>query len=186
MQHHRFPTRLIDWTASFACAAYFAQDGRQPGEDAAIFILNPEGLNKTSIGMEGLVPLEEVHRAETVVDPDRWLPHVVPTPGQSLAPIAVSPIASNPRIIAQRGTFVVAGDSFAGIEDQFDGKLRTSGFLHKIVLPAETHADCQRFVELAGGSPFGYFPDFEGLREEFAEQNRRAIEPYRARSARSR
>lgn len=118
------------------------------------------------------------------MDTDRWLPHVDPTPGDSLPTIAVSPYMSNPRMIAQRGAFLVTGDSFTHLEEQFNGNLRTDGYIQKIVLPAETYTDCQRFVELTGGSHFGYFPDFQGLREEFEELDKHEIEACRALSAR--
>ena len=34
MQHFSLPTRLLDWTESFACAVFFGQFGRQPNDTA--------------------------------------------------------------------------------------------------------------------------------------------------------
>ena len=43
MQHYRHSTRFLDWTESFACALFFAQD-RKRESDGAIFMMDPEDI----------------------------------------------------------------------------------------------------------------------------------------------
>lgn len=58
MQHIGLPTRLLDSTESFTCASYFAQLGRNPKDEAAIFILRPEKLNHRAVGQKSLILLD--------------------------------------------------------------------------------------------------------------------------------
>src|SRR5262249_25038342 len=48
MQYYRLPTRLLDWTENFACALFFAQQRRRPGDTAAVWVLDSQGLNEVS------------------------------------------------------------------------------------------------------------------------------------------
>ncbi len=46
MQHHRYPTRLLDWSSNIVYAAYFAcNDIRYDAHDGLIWILDPFNLN---------------------------------------------------------------------------------------------------------------------------------------------
>lgn len=155
MQHYGVPTTLLDWTDSFACALYFTNLNRNPSDDAAIFILKPNALNENVTGRSGLIHLEDSD-VEKVIDTDLYLPITLPIPGK-LPTIAVSPIQTNPRMIAQKANFTICGSSFEAIEEEY------SEFVEKIELPASTYEDSQVYLDTIGATHFSYFPDLEGL-----------------------
>jgi len=161
MQHHGLPTRLLDWTESFACALFFAQHRRQRGDAAAVWALDSEGLNEMSLGKRGLVALDETAGASTP-DTRRWHPRWLP-PSDDLPTIAVSPIFTNPRMTAQRSAFTLAGDSFLPLDQQFGGRLVHEGLLVKVELPPDSFDEVDDYLRLTGVRCFTYFPDLEGL-----------------------
>lgn len=161
MQHYRLPTRLLDWTESFACALFFAQQHRRAGEAAAIWVLDAERLNEVSVGRSGLIALDE-SVDESTFNVRLWHPKWVPPP-EDLATVAVSPIFTNPRMTAQRSVFTLSGDGFPPLQEQFGGRLAGDGILRKLELPPEGFDEVEEYLNVNGLGAFTYFPDLEGL-----------------------
>jgi hypothetical protein len=160
MQHHDVPTRLLDWSESFACALYFALLKRPPNTASAVFVLDPAALNELAIGERTLVSLDDELMSSGRIPTQSWHPHVDP-PDKDLPTIAVAPILSNRRMVAQRAAFTVSGDSFAPLDEQYPSALT------KIVIPQAVQPDAEAFLALAGVDAFGYFPDLDGLARKF-------------------
>lgn len=178
MQHYGLPTRLLDWTENFACAVFFAQQNRVRGEDAAIWVLDPQALNKLAISREGQLALDE-DMSEGVVNSRDWHPKWAAT-GDPLPSVAVSPIYTNARMTAQRSEFVVAGDAFVPLDEEFPS-LVSEGRLVKLTLPDSTFDNAEEFLVTAGVDAFTFYPDLFGLalRHE-ADTCRRLLEFRRA------
>jgi FRG domain len=162
MQHYSIPTRFLDWTQSFACALFFTQLNREPGEDAALWMLNPGALNEVSLGRYGIVSLDETLSGQSTVDVRPWHPGFT-SEDRNLSSIAVAPIFTNPRMVAQRSAFVLMGDSFLPLESQFGERLVGDGSLAKLTLGAELSDEADGYLSTTGVSAFSFFPDLQGL-----------------------
>jgi len=167
MQHHRIPTRLLDWTESFACALFFAQLGRNEGDDAAVFVLNPDELNRQSVDQSGLVSVIDDPAARANVSISEWLPSaLLGADHPPLTTVAIVAPRTNARMVAQRSAFTICGDSFWPLERDY------TSCITKIELPASLYEDAEGFLDVMGIGPQSYFPDLEGLAMFFAGKHR--------------
>lgn len=151
LQHHGFPTPLLDWTLSPYIAAYFAykdiNDRCPQCEYVNIIIFDYiEWVNTFQ------QPLDLRNTSVKYVSVFR--PHA----------------KYNPRIIPQRGTYTVTN-----VPDMAQYILDCSGkaqktFLYSVVLPVSERPQVMRELNLMGINEMTLFPGLDGLCEALKEQ----------------
>jgi hypothetical protein len=153
MQHHGIPTRLLDWTESFAAALRFAVQNAT--SDAAVWILDPYHLNRLSSRsdtvdyLDSAYPLsyEEAFLNATPSDPPSFPAEV----------LAVGCTRPGRRMQSQRGVFTLHRNLVLPLDLAF------SDCLTKVVIPTAAFEGARRFLRLAGVSEYSLFPDLDGL-----------------------
>nr|WP_319375980.1 FRG domain-containing protein [uncultured Methanoregula sp.] len=160
MRHHGLPTRLLDWTGNFAVALYFALHGET--KDPCIWMLNPFELNKKSVNSSVIVTVG--HDLTGYDYKSLFLLHNQEKDGEIVEPfknpIAIYPIKSNPRMLAQDGFFTVQGTNPQPINRIYRNCVK------RINIPPRAIPGAFRFLKLANIHHFTLFPDLDGLCED--------------------
>ena len=158
MQHHRVPTRLLDWTESPLVALYFAVT--PPDDvDGALWILKPTLLNRLS----RILP-EYDHYIPSFVD-DEVTANYSPTSLRAERmtkrdPIAVIGPRTNPRMQAQLGVFTVIHREATPVEAVGDGT-----HLRKFLIPHTAKKNLKRQLSSLSINKFQLFPELQSLGE---------------------
>ncbi len=161
MQHHGIPTRLLDLSGSFGVALFFAlwKTKGKRASDACIWMVDPYKLNKRSY-QDDVIPTVGVHPSipdyyESFLQEKAEWKHDLPV--AMLAPWA------HPRILAQRGVFLIQGNSNEAM-DKLVGDC-----MQKVVIPKGVHEEARNYLLRAGIDPYSLFADLDGLADWIQE-----------------
>lgn len=172
MQHYGVPTRLLDWTESPFVGLYFAvmsspyrltSTGLLRFETAAtLWILDPIAWNRHSLSHQSF-------DGGVLAPGDDDLKGYRPTPsfsGMYNHPVALYGAHNSPRIVAQRGVFVVFGQDTKPMEEIFVSEGFPADSLIKVTLKRSVLPQIRRSVLNHGITESVVFPDLEGLAKE--------------------
>lgn len=156
MQHHRLPTRLLDWSESPLAALYFAvTDPNVSDKDGSLWCLLPTALNKES-GMTFDHNLE-IPAFGTDQDLDGYLPSKLAAESRSsLQPIAVLSVRNSARITAQQGVFTVHHRDPEAIN-----KLGAKKHVWQYKIPTESKEPIRNELSNLGVNALSLFPDLD-------------------------
>lgn len=171
MQHYGIPTRLLDWTENPLIALYFAvmsakyefQNGNKHYIfPATVWAIDPIAWNA--------VALQSVSFDKGILSTnDEQINAYKPTSnftGMKDIPVALYGVHNSPRIVAQRGVFILFGQNISPMEKQFKNNEFDKNCLIKIVLNRSIINNIRDSVLENGITESVVFPDLEGLSKE--------------------
>jgi hypothetical protein len=156
MQHHRLPTRLLDWSESPLVGLYFAladRSKKRNSDDAALWVLDPVALNKNA-GHNRLFPKELLaFGADDVLD--TFLPAQVNSKAPAYPVAAIGP-RNSARMVAQSGTFTIAHADPTPLE-----KLHGGSHVWRMIIPPGAKDHLRQELALLGVGEDTLFPDLD-------------------------
>lgn len=165
MQHHRLPTRLLDWSENPLVGLYFAVNENNR-KDGCLWCLFPENLNQEagwSHEKEHEIPFFEERLEESHIL-NNYLPSKKPTKGA--IPIAAIAPRSNDRLYAQMGVFTISNPSSIPIEN-ISGK---KPLAKKFIIPYSQKKLLNEELRNLRVTKLTLFPELDNV-AEFAKEN---------------
>lgn len=154
MQHHRLPTRLLDWTESPLTALFFAVE-QNLRDDGAVWCLDPIALNKhanINFSFDAEVPAFDHDGVLESYLPSR----IAKETTSDLHPIAAIATRNSPRIAAQLGTFTITHRTHGSVEKVGDSK-----HVWRLVVPANRKSLIKDELALLKYSRLTLFPELD-------------------------
>lgn len=157
MQHHRAPTRLLDWTEGPLVALYFATaNANHDDKDGALWCLDPIVLNRQA-NVSFAYELELPSFRDKVLE--NYLPSRV-DPKSPMNPVAAIGPRATKRMAAQIGAFTVTHTVHQPMESLYDGK-----HVWKYIIPKDSKAEIRLELGRLGYSSLSLFPDIDEVAE---------------------
>lgn len=177
MQHHRVPTRLLDWSRNLLIAAYFAVHDEGAWNDDAdppcVYVFNSYSWNTSVLGTAGVAgslgPMTELNEGSMASYAPRATGAPIGPPQENA--VAISGPEFAPRIVAQRGVFTVFGtkppEANKSLEEQ-DELMPGDSSLCRFTLEG-SESDWKQALQIVGIGAFTAFPDLDGLATELKD-----------------
>lgn len=162
MRHYGVPTRILDWTASFYVATYFAVS-RRPDTDGAVYLIHAHTLDLAMKATHGT--LAELPTG----DDDLRRPDAPPT-----VHIFGRKTALPDRMIAQQGCFMVCRNVVGDIEEVLASEIPRMAdvgteTLSRFRIPAASKASFMRHLRAMNVTASSLFPGLDGIGRHLEE-----------------
>ena len=172
MQHHSFPTRLLDWTENILVALFFAIID-SPQDIGEIWSILPWKLNENS-GFWGL-PLPEASILKYLSNepfhnsPEKLVEELKlkETPHK---PIAFLPNLVLPRISRQMSAFTIHPKPTQN--NTIPELITDDNYLVRYIIPKDLKTEFEKKLSSLGISYRTLFPDLEGLAKDFKREEK--------------
>jgi hypothetical protein len=165
MRHFGLQTRLLDWTDGALLALYFAVKDTKGEFDAAVWVLDPWKLNRTSMSLKEDMVISPSAYGVTEKDIKLvapWLPKQFTKKLSKLPakPIAIYPTHIDKRLSSQRSCFTIHGSDPNGLNEY---RYDSNGCLAMIKIPSFVAEAIRQDLYVCGIDESTIFPDLEGL-----------------------